>query len=47
MSGMHVFEARTFDARTVEATSRTEKEEDDGGVRWRYDVRFRVAIPPQ
>jgi hypothetical protein len=47
MSGMHVFEARTFDARTVEATSRTEKEEDDGGVRWRYDVHFRVAVPPQ
>ena len=47
MSGMHVFEAKTFDARTVEATSRTEKEEDDGGVRWRYEVRFRVTIPPQ
>jgi ketopantoate hydroxymethyltransferase len=47
MSGMHVFEARTFDARTVEAMSRTEKEQDDAGVRWRYEVRFRVAIPPR
>jgi len=47
MSGMHVFEAKTFDSKTVEATSRTEKEQDDGGVRWRYEVRFRVTIPPQ
>jgi hypothetical protein len=47
MSGMHVFEAKTFDAKTVEAKSRTEKEQAEEGVKWRYEVRFRVAIPPK
>ena len=47
MSGMHVFEAKAFDDKTIEAQARTDGQTESDGVRWSYEVRFRVAIPPK
>ena len=47
MSGMHVFEAKVFNDSAIEAIARTEKETETDGARWRYEVLFKVAIPPK
>jgi hypothetical protein len=47
MSGMHVFEAKVFDDKTIEAQAHTDGEKQSDGVRWSYEARIRVAIPPK
>jgi hypothetical protein len=47
MSGMHIFEAKIFDEKTIEAQARTDGERVSDGVRWSYEARFKVAIPPK
>jgi len=47
MSGMHVFEAKVFDDKTIEASAHTDGERQSDGVRWSYEARFKVAIPPK
>ena len=47
MSGMHVFEAKVFDDKTIDASARTDGERVSDGVRWSYEVRFKVTIPPR
>ena len=44
MSGMHVFAAKTFTASLLEGTSRTDGPQETDGVKWEYDVRFKVAL---
>jgi hypothetical protein len=47
MSGMHVFEPTVFDDKTIEARAHTDGERQSDGVRWSYEARFKVAIPPK
>jgi hypothetical protein len=46
MSGMHVFEAKTFTDTLLEGTARTDGPQESDGVAWTYEVRFKVKLPP-
>ena len=45
MSGMHVFAATTFTTTLLEGTARTDGPQDNDGVPWQYEVRFKVTLP--
>ncbi|MDD5565135.1 MAG: hypothetical protein PHQ91_15585 [Thermoanaerobaculaceae bacterium] len=47
MSGMHAFTATTFTTSLLEGTAHTDGPQESDGVKWQYDVRFKVALPPQ
>ena len=47
MSGMHVFEAKVFDDKTIDAKARTDGEKETDGARWSYEAHFKVTIPPK
>lgn len=45
MSGMHVFAAKTFTATLLEGTAHTDDLQDHEGVKWQYEVNFKVTLP--
>jgi hypothetical protein len=45
MSGMHVFTAKTFTATLLEGTAHTDGPQNNDGVPWQYEVRFKVSLP--
>jgi hypothetical protein len=47
MSGMHVFEAKVFDDKAIDAKAHTDGERVSDGAHWSYEARFKVAIPPK
>ncbi len=47
MSGMHVFQAKTFSPTLLEGSARTDGPQESDGTPWQYEVRFKVRIPPQ
>jgi hypothetical protein len=46
MSGMHAFTAKTFTTSLLEGTAHTDGPQESDGVKWEYDVRFKVTLPP-
>jgi len=47
MSGMHVFTPKAFTASLLEGTAHTDGPQESDGVKWQYDVRFKVTLPTQ
>jgi hypothetical protein len=45
MSGMHVFDAKTFTDTLVEGMAHTNGPQTSDGVSWQYEVRFKVTLP--
>jgi len=45
MSGMHVFTAKTFTTSLLEGTAHTDGPQENDGVKWQYDVHFKVTLP--
>ncbi len=46
MSGMHAFTATTFTTSLLQGAAHTDGPQESDGVKWQYDVRFKVALPP-
>ena len=47
MSGMHVFTSKTFTTSLLEGTAHTDGPQENDGVKWQYDLHFKVALPAQ
>jgi hypothetical protein len=45
MTGMHVFEAKTFTDKLLEGTAHTDGGQETDGVPWQYQLSFKVALP--